>query len=453
MAGSFNYDSQLADIEQRQKIADALASGSLAPLQGVSAGGMYAAPHWTEALGKVLQAYAASKGREQIKSDRTALADKYNTELAKGAENFYRTSEGYSEPSLARTPNADGTPQTVSVPGNPRKAIFDALASGHPVLQQMAMQQLAAQQKGVVTLEKLSALATPESVLANPNNPAKWVPKRELKGMQPGEVLIDAAGNIATPGAGATGGQPSTSAPGGTPSGQGWDTISIGGDLYQRTATGLKKLDNAPKVAVSMNPVIQGQKAGMSEYFKGAAEQVKALGERARQASDIKQTLTELQALDQQGIFSNVTTGPATFLSNLGQAAGVKVDTSKLGNTEAFNALTTDLWQGLISKFGGNRGVTQQEAAEIKKMLPLAASSPQARQTLYILLNNVADRQIKQFGAANKSFAQAALSEDPTKFSEGFGETYLPEPVAPTPVIPGRAGAVRRFNPATGRIE
>ena len=88
--------------------------------------------------------------------------------------------------------------------------------------------------------------------------------------------------------------------------------------------------------------------------------------------------------------------------------------------------------------------MTKEEAVEIKKMLPLAANSPQARQQLFRLLNNVADRQVVQFQNANRSFAQSALQEDPTIFSEGFADTYVPEPSQPMPVTqPAQAGGGR----------
>jgi len=422
----FNYDTESEDLAQRQRIADAMLNGSLSPLEAQSVGGMAAPISPLSVLAKMLQGYGASKERDKIKTDKSDLATRYQEALTSGMDQYQKTSEGYSAPSMALQPGADGVPQQVQIPGDPRKAVMDALASGHPILQKLAMEQLTAQQKGGITAKDLLPYAEPSAIPGMVGgNVGGFKPKRDIKTL--GEQFWDVSGEKPSVVGGVQYAQPAT----------------IGGDLYQaQTGTGkITKLDNAPKITtnVGVSPIIQGQKAGMTEYFKGAAAQVQALGERARGATDLKQTLSEMQNLDAQGIFSNATSGPATFLSNLGQVAGVKVDPTKLGNTEAYNALSIDLWQGLVSKFGGNRGVTAQEATEIKRMLPLASSSPQARKTLFGLLNNVADRQITQYKNANASFAKAALSEDPTQFSEGFGETYVPAPNTPDPVTsPGK---------------
>lgn len=422
----YDYDVEAEDLRRRQAVLDAMQQQSMSPIDVQSSNGIVARASPLQGMAKLLQAYVANKGTEALKAEKANLATQANEDLRSGLEQYYRTSQGYDAPSMVKQPNPDGSLQTSRMAADPKKAIFDALSSKHPLVRDLGMQQLQQMGKQQLTPKDLLAISTPESVLTNPNNPQAWLPKRELKAVAPGEILLDSSGNVTTPGTGK-----------GRQGNPGWETVVINGDLYQKTATGLKKLDNAPKVNVNANPVIMGQKAGMQEYFKNAASQVDALGKVATNATQMKQTLSELQGLDSQGIFSNVTSGPATFLSNLGQIAGVKVDPAKLGNTETFNALTTDLWQGLVSKYGGNRGVTQQEAAEIKRMLPLATSSPQARQQLYRVLNNVADRQIMQYQNANKAFAQSALRDDPTIFSQGFGDVYVPTPSTPNPVLGG----------------
>lgn len=421
-ANLYDYDVEAENLRRRQAVIDAMQGQAMQGLQPTQVGGMGAAPHWTSAAAKLLQAYGASKGQEQLDSARQAAAEKYRTGMQQGFEDYFRTAEGQTAPG----PNQDGT-AGVAIPGNPRKAIFDALASGHPVMREFAMQQLKEAGKDKLTAKDLLPYTDPASIPAMVGgNTAGFKPKRDIKTL--GDQFWDVSGQ--TP-----------QAIGGV---QYSDPATINGDLYQQqTGTGkLTKLDNAPRITTNVNasPVIKGQVAGQEAFWKQASKQIETLGGRAQAASDNKQTLAEMKNLDSQGIFSNVTTGPASFLSNLGQAVGVKVDTAKLGNTESFNALTTDLWQGLVSKYGGNRGVTKEEAAEIKSMLPLAASSPQARQTLYKILDNVANRQIQQFQNANKSYTEAVYADDPRKFQLDLGGTYMPEPQAPSPVIPGRPG-------------
>ena len=89
-----------------------------------------------------------------------------------------------------------------------------------------------------------------------------------------------------------------------------------------------------------------------------------------------------------------------------------------------------------MAKYGGNRGVTKDEAMEIKKLLPLATNSPQARQQLFTVLENVGGRQIAQYQSANDAFARASLAEDPTIFSKEFGNVFTPSPGRTQPALP-----------------
>jgi hypothetical protein len=431
----YSYDPEEEDLRRRRAVLDAMSGQAMQPLQATVVGGQAAAPHWGSALAKLLQAYTGSRGGEALKAEAERLNTKRAEETRQGFEQFDKTSKGgWQEVGGGEA----GPPQLIA--GDRRKAIFDALAAKSPMLRQFAAAQLANEGRDALTVKDLLPHASGKSIpdmLAR--GTAGFKPKADYK--EVGGILYDPDELTAVALGGAKPQQ----------------TV-INGDLYElNPSTGqLKKLDNAPKISTSVNvggPVIAGQKAGSEAYFKGAAGKVEALGNQAGQASNVKQTIAEMRNLDSQGIFSNVTSGPATFLTNLGEAVGVQVDAKKLGNTETFNALTTDLWQGLVSKFGGNRGVTKEEALEIKKMLPLATSSPQARQQLYSILENVADRQIKQYQAADKAFSEAVYQDDPRVFSGGFTDVYNPAPNQPAPVTPPGAPTVRRFNPATGRIE
>lgn len=431
----YSYDPEEEDLRRRQAVLDALQQQAMKPLSPVQVGGMAAAPGWGAAIAGALLPFVAERKSKALGKEREVLAQRRAEETRQGFEQFDKTSKGgWNEVAGGEA----GPPQFVA--GDRRKAIFDALAARSPMLRQFAAAQLANEGKDQLTVKDLLPHASGKSIpdmLAR--GTAGFKPKADYK--EVGGILYDPDELTAVELGGAKPQQ----------------TV-INGDLYElNPSTGqLKKLDNAPKISTNVSvggPVIAGQKAGSEAYFKGAAGKVEALGNQAGQASNVKQTIAEMRNLDSQGIFSNVTSGPATFLTNLGEAVGVQVDAKKLGNTETFNALTTDLWQGLVSKFGGNRGVTKEEALEIKKMLPLATSSPQARQQLYSILENVADRQIKQYQTADKAFSEAVYQDDPRVFSGGFTDVYNPAPNQPAPVTQPGAPAVRRFNPATGRIE
>jgi len=426
---TYNYETESSDIARRQKVADAMLSGSLSPIAMPQQTGPVASKvSPLTILAKMLEAKFAGDSSAALKKEKSELAERYQADLSGGMRDYQKTAMGYEAPSFP----GEGAPME-SVPGDKQKAILDAIASNHPVLQAFGMKQMEELGKGNLTAKDLSALATPASVLANPNAPNTWTPQRKLTGQTPGQVMIDEAGNVA---------EPTPMAPGQSAYGpQGWAEKIVDGDRYAVTATGPRKLDNAPKVNVSttVNPAFYGQKAGAEAYFKSAATQVEAMGKTAYQATSDRQSLAELRNLDAQGVFSNATSGPATFMTNLAQVAGVKVSPeqlTKLGNTETMKGINTQLWQGLVNKFGGNKGVTKEEAEEIKKMLPQASASPQARRQLFAVLDRVAERQITQYNNANKAFAEAVQKDDPNIWAQKFGEVYLAEPTAPNPAMP-----------------
>lgn len=415
---TFDYEVEQKDLERKQKLVDALMSGALSPMENPQSGGPVTSRiSPLAALAKVFAGYQAGRQNEALKEEKRTFSDRYRQDLASGVDDYMRKSQGYDAPEYP----GEGAPMR-HVPGDEKAAIMSALASNNPVLQALGMERLKEMGKGALTAKDLSAMATPESVLANPGSPASWKAKRELKSAAPGEVLYDSAGNVAELG----------QAPGG---GQGWGVTSIGGDLYQQTSTGLKKLDNATKVSVNASPVIMGQRAGMEAFWKNAAAQVDALGKAASSAKASLPRISKLEELNNSGVFSNVTSSPAVFLSNLGQAAGVKVDTSKLQNSEQFNAEATKLWVEMIKDSGGARGWTEPETKKIEKVLPNLNHSPAARAELIQMMKQKAAQDITAYQSANKSFANAVQKDDPTAFSTDFENIYVP-PTIPSSTAP-----------------
>lgn len=415
---NFDYDIEGSDLKRRQAVYDAMQAGALQPMQFAPAnqGGQASPTHWTNALAKVMQGYVAKQGQEKVKEQQQALSQRYGDDLRTGMEAYERTSRGYEKPYDPAIPEDLRLPGGMDrQAGDPRKAIFDAMASNHPVLRDFAMKQLAEQSKGQLTPVELAKHATSDSILKNPNDPRTWAPQQKLVSHAPGSIMLDEGGKLAVPG-------------GTTLDNPGWKTVNVGGDLYQQTATGLKKLDNAPKVTVNSSTLVQGQKAGTAEWFKNTAQQVDALGKEANSSQRLLVTLGTLQELHKAGINSNVTAPMVTAASNLAQSLGVKIDPSKLGNTEAYNSLVTDLWQRSVAQYGGNKGVTSAEAEEIKKLTPLATYSPQAREQLFAIQSAVAKRSIEAYKQANSSFAQAAAADDPRlyKIPEYLQGAYTP---------------------------
>lgn len=419
MMPTYDFETEADAIKRKQAIADAMQQSALQPLQlptqsGVKLSGV-------NVLAKLLEGYVAGKSSEAVKGERTALAQRYGDELRSGMEQFYKTSQGYDAPSLAMVPGPDGTPQTVKVPGDRKKAIFDALASNHPVLRDLAMQQLKEDAKGQVTPKELVSISTPESILANPNNPAAWKPKRELKAVAPGEVLLDSSGNFATPGN-----------PGGTPP---WQTTRIAGDLYQQSPTGLKKLDNAPKVTnnISLNPVMKGESKFMEQLGEDTGKMVTA----ARQAKQIgQQTLVmadRLTQLQQKGVFTGPTANIAVTASALADALKLPGVREKLASSEEFKSLIGKQAAAALSGPGGAK-MTDKDMELFLSQYPQLTNSSVGIPAIIQAVTTAAQQQI---GYANqvetnlrKSYPEAARLWDVAPTNVDF----------PTPANAGGSG-------------
>lgn len=419
---TYDFETEADSLKRKQAIADAMQAGALQPLQLPSQPGVKLSG--VNVLAKLLEGYVGGKKAEAVNQERTALSQRYGDELRSGMEQFYKTSQGYSEPSLALAPNADGSPQTVTVPGDRKKAIFDALASNHPALRELAMTQLKEEGKNQLTPKDLLGIATPESVLANTANPTAWKPKRELKAYSPGEVLLDSSGNYATPG------NPSGKAP--------YDLQNIGGDLYQRSATGLKKLDNAPKVNVNASPVIMGQKAGMEAWSKAAAGTVTDLAESARNSTKLLSQLNQMEALTRGGTAAGPLADASVFIAGLANQAGLKVDPAKLANSQTFNSVATQAWAALMQQNGGARGLVKEESERLAQSLPSLVQTPQGRAQIIATLRQAAAQNISDAKQASTEYAQALRADDPSRFTFGLSATQLPQ----SPSMPAAPGSV-----------
>lgn len=408
----FDYEVEQGQLKRRQGVIDALTQRFLTPAQpgtmSNAAGTFSTGPNaLTAALTPILGMMATEHSQQNLNADQTGLAQRYKEGLQGELEKYEGTRGGQGPgmvPSMAPTidndpqnPKMVPDPQNPGVAPNPRKAAIEAIVSSYAPLQQIGMSDLKEAGKGQITAKDLLPYTNPNAI---PALMTKGLPgfrgKSEL-GEVNGIVYDKNDRSVVTLG----GPKP--------------ELVTQNNDLYEKSpSTGaMRKLDNAPKTNVSVG----GPKAGADAYFKHAAAQVHALGETASASQKLLSTLDSLKQLHNAGIYSNLPSGGAVALNNIAQALGAKVDTTKLGNTETYNSLITDLWQRAVAQYGGNRGVTQGEAEEIKKLTPLASSSPQAREQLFAIQSAVAQRNIKAYQQANTSFARAAFAEDPRLFT------------------------------------
>lgn len=140
---NYDYDSQNADLLRRQQLADAMMSGALHPNNTLiqPAGGGRASI--LAGLVPIAQALMSKKMQSSVAADRADLTDRYKQDLASGLQDFMNTTSGGTKSiPMPGPPAPDGTgPGNLTVTQAPdqRKAILDALASNHPIVQQLGM--------------------------------------------------------------------------------------------------------------------------------------------------------------------------------------------------------------------------------------------------------------------------------------------------------------------------
>lgn len=388
MAHNFSpYAARGANIGARQNVANMMRLQSLRPIQNTSNHpGAALSPF--QAINQVAQAYASGKLQDRVGQDQMQLAQQVQGDTNMGLQQFH---EQFKQ--------------------DPHRAVAEAMAHPSDQVRSYAEQM----NKGLNTQKDLAKMSTPESVLQNPNDPSQYVGKKTLTSHQPGSVVSDESGNFVNPGV----------QPGAGP------VISRdeNGALMQSTPTGIRKVDQAPRITNSVN--VGKIHPGMKKLFEIGAGRVDEMGKSAYAGTQTLQSLNELKQKADAGIFENVTSGPAAFMTNLAQALDAplsKDQLDKLANTESFNAETIGLWNSIISsQEGGHKGVVKEEAELIMKSLPLARHSPQARQQIIDTLSRAAERNIKSYEQSAQAYVEAVTTEDPSKLTDLFSQVYVPE--------------------------
>ena len=381
------YDSQLMEMRHGQRLADMLRMNAMQPIQSVSNSPL-ASISPLQVMAQALMGYSANRAGNKHMED---------------MRNLSQTMERDKQAGLAQFNDEYAT--------DPNKAIFNLMAARSPVLQAMGKTL----SKGTVQPKDLIKAATNESILTSKGNPAGLVPKLELKTVEPGKPLMDQGGNIVNP---------ASVQPGAAPNYQ-----TINGDLYGVTQTGMDQINKAPRTSVSTTVVNGPQRQGLDEVFKKGAQLTFDLGEQARGAVESLHSLDNLANLDKQGIFSNLTSKPSEFITNVAQAVGAPLPkdvVDKLSNTTAYNSEIINVWQKYIAQIGTNKGLTKEEAMDIKDSLPKAAHSPEARAKIIELMRRAAMRTIDNHRNAVNAYSQSYQSQDPSSILKVMGEMQAP---------------------------
>lgn len=161
----------------------------------------------------------------------------------------------------------------------------------------------------------------------------------------------------------------------------------------------------------------QVQKAGLEAVMKAAVDDNTEAGKAAQAAVRMKSTLSQLSALDENGVISGPATNPLQWMVGLARSANLPVDAAKLANSQSYNAFAQQAVQQIIAQNGGNAKLTEAETKLIQTTIPRLQDSPEARVQLTQILQNSADRKIAEYTQSRKDLVEAINAQDPTKYT------------------------------------
>ncbi len=338
-APNYDYDTQNADLQRRQRILDAMAQQVGAPIESQAGPGVSTSKaSMLTGLSKIVSAFLGNKNQDALNQEKSTLTNRYQADGRVGLEKLIEGisatpgmqpavgapdgGQGANNPSAYVAPSMQ-TPQDVST--RKRQAIIEAMGSNHPMLQQLGASQLSALGKDQLTTKDMLPYAAPAAIPGMiTGGVGAFKPKADLG--EVGGVVYD-KGTLEVK-------QLKDGYKGGS--------VTINGDTYQpNPSTGkLEKMDNAPKVTVNNIPA-PGQKAA-TEFEKSISKaRADALVKSYDTAKDLPGTLVALEEAGnalKAGIHSGQLGEVSLTLSKLGESIGFGRTDPAIANTEEFRS-------------------------------------------------------------------------------------------------------------------
>ena len=421
---------KLLEVMQGQNIQTGITGGD----RGSSIG---------QALAKIATAYLLHKRGGQLAQEEASNRQAYGAGLQSALANHLTMRDGApgqtfsteEARNLMENDIAPG-PKAEPVKADPRRAAISAMASQFPELQAIGRTEYGGLQKEQINpldLLKLEGFDPKSKVLAALGGGVGSLEgKREYR---------DANGQIFAIG------------PDGTPQrvadarDKFGPTKLVNGEAVQfAEGTGKAHQVATRPPQTNVNVIPPAQKVGLEELAKKYAQNVAEMGQAAQSAQRLSGALAQMGKLSEAGTFEGPLADPAIFLNRLAANAGVPVDRNKLANSETYASTASEAVQRLVGQFGGNRGVTKEEAAVIAQIVPQLQSSVQARAQMTQILQSVAQRQMEGYQKAHQNYIRFVQTQDPSQIDPTLYGSQMPfdQPVAPQPGAgqPGGGGVM-----------
>lgn len=429
---------QQQQLGRQQQLAEMLRKQAMTPDGGtetVSGWAVKKSP--LEGFSKIAQALASNKVQSDADTRQGELTQKSNQQLISGLQNYQSALQGTPEQTFTLPPEQAGPVGTdPAVPGNKQTALAQLLQSGHPMLQQMGMQEMLKGPGKYSTTPQYDQAG--RAFVLNEGGDIKY-----LDGVKARDKM-----DIA-------------------PSGQVWnpyatDVGTVLADPNKAFTVGAdgKPVPNAAFQTYEMNKTLAGKpvtnvsvntatKPFLQEIGKGAGEAVNSAYTGAQSAASTLQNVAQIR----EGLKGAIT-GPGAnvrvTLAQIGQTLGIggKDTAEQLQNTR-------QVIQGLarqeLSAAGQMKGqgqITESERSILRRA-EAGDISDFTKPELDTLLGAIDKTARYRINIHQQNMER--LRQDPN--AQGIVDYMQVNAPAPAGSQAPSSGGVRRFNPATGRIE
>lgn len=387
------------DPRNRRAVMDAMMMQNLQqPIVGQGIG------PWIQGIAKVLGAYGNEQRGQQMDAEAAQG-------LQGGMEKFMRTFEGQPEQVMPAGVQGPPRPET---PANPRQAVFEAMGSQYPELQDLGRdvfkQQFATKERkrNVMNIDgrliEVPEQGDPRQIGDYSKPPEQW------------ESFVE-------------------------PDPETGKNIKF----RRNVLTGKEEQITNPGTRVSQTVggtkvTLPGQDKGFDALASAAVKNFEKRAEGAQGAIDMMTNLDQMLTLDKDGkLVSGPLAEPALFLQGIARSVGLDIGKENLADAQTYRAMASHVAQAYINTLqGGARGITEKEAQIIMQSVPQLQQSPEARAQVAKILRDVARRKVEDFKKAEQNLHRALKTQDMSQYE--FGSTMIPDP-QPIPAKPGLSGS------------